>query len=144
MKEIVFKRVHPDACIPEYKTTGAAGFDIALIEDVEIPPLSIKLVRTGLVIKTPEGHALIIAARGSSPVKKGVNMANSIGVVDEDYSGPDDEIFLPLRNIRQESVTLKKGDRVAQGMFIPVTRGHFTEIAEMPDPSRGGHGSTGR
>lgn len=144
MKEIVFKRVHKSAQVPEYKTPGSVAFDIALVDNVSIAPRSIEKVRTGLVIKTPDDHALIIASRSSNPMKKGINMANGIGIIDSDYGGPDDELFLVLMNITDEVVELKAGDRVAQGMFVPVTRGAFHEVEEMPHPNRGGHGSTGR
>lgn len=144
MQEIIFKRVHPDAVIPEYKTPGAAGFDIGLIEHVEIAPRSIVKVPTGLIVKTPSDHVLMIASRGSNAMKKGIGLPNSIGVIDSDFAGPEDEIFLILENLTQQPVQLQKGDRVAQGMFIPVTRGDFREVEEMPHPNRGGHGSTGR
>lgn len=144
MSEIIFKRIHENAQIPEYQTPGSVAFDLALVEDVTIAPRSMEKTRTGLVIKTPDDHALIIASRSSNPMKKGIDMANSIGVIDSDYGGPEDEIFLVLMNITDEPVELKAGDRVAQGMFVPITRGTFTEVDEMPHPNRGGHGSTGR
>lgn len=144
MTEIIFKRVHPDAAIPEYKTPGSAGFDFALIEDVEIPPAGIARARTGLVIKTPPHHALLIFSRSSNPLKKGIDLANSVGVVDSDYAGPEDEISLLLQNLTGETVQLQKGDRVAQGVFVPVTQGTFREVEEMPHENRGGLGSTGR
>lgn len=143
MSEIIFKRVHPNAQIPEYKTPGAAAFDFALVEDVEIAPRSMEKIRTGLIIKTPDDHVLVIASRSSNPVKKGVDMANSIGIIDSDYGGPGDEIFLVLMNLTDEPVKIPAGERIAQGMFLPVTRGQFKEVEEMTLPNRGGHGSTG-
>ena len=142
---IRFHRIHPDAHIPEYKTSGSVAFDIALIENIVIKPRAMEKVRTGLVIEAPKGHALVLASRSSNPVKKGIDMANSICIIDEYYCGPEDELFLVLMNLTDEPVSLSKGDRVAQGMFLPVTKGTFTEVeaSDLADESRGGHGSTG-
>ena len=71
-------------------------------------------------------------------------MANGIGIIDSDYAGPEDEIHLILQNITNKPVQLKKGDRVAQGMFLPITRATFEEVEEMPHKNRGGFGSTGQ
>lgn len=141
--QIKFKKTRNDVPSPQYQTPGSAAFDFHLIENVEIPSRAIVKVPTGLVIQTPENHALIIASRSSSPLKKGVTVAQGIGTIDSDYSGPEDEIFILLQNIRDENVVLQKGDRVAQGMFIPVARGEFNEMQEMTNENRGGHGSTG-
>lgn len=143
---IRFHRTHPDAVVPEYKTPGSVAFDISLVEDVTIDPRAMAKIRTGLVIEAPKGHALLLASRSSNPVKKGIDLANSIGVIDEDYCGPEDELFLVLQNLTDETVSLTKGDRIAQGMFVPVTKGTFTEVSasELAPHSRGGHGSTGR
>ncbi|MBT4857132.1 dUTP diphosphatase [Candidatus Uhrbacteria bacterium] len=140
---IRFRRVHKDATIPAYKTPGAVAFDLAIVEDVSIEPRSFIMARTGLVIEVPEGHALILASRSSNPGKKGIDLANSIGVIDQDYSGPKDEIHLLLENITDETVTLSAGDRVSQGMIIPVIRPTFEEADELALESRGGFGTTG-
>ena len=71
-------------------------------------------------------------------------MANSIGVIDSDYRGNDDEIFLQLMNVTDKGVDLAAGDRVAQGMFLPVHQAEFTEVDNMPSENRGGWGSTGK
>jgi dUTP pyrophosphatase len=141
--QIQFKKIREDVPTPQYQTSGSAAFDFHIIEDVEIPARGIEKIPTGLVIKAPDNHALIIASRSSSPIKKGVTVAQGIGIVDSDYSGPEDEIFILLQNVRDEIITLKKGDRVAQGMFMQVTQGAFHEVKEMTDGNRGGHGSTG-
>ena len=70
-------------------------------------------------------------------------MANSIAIIDSDYKGNDDEIFLQLMNVTDEVVELKTGDRVAQGMFLPVQQAEFVEVEQMEAENRGGWGSTG-
>jgi len=142
--QIKFRRVHPNAVIPEYKTPGAVAFDLGLVEDVTIEPRTFVKTRTGLVVEVPEGHALILASRSSNAPKKGINMANSIGVIDQDYCGPEDEIHLILQNITNDPVHLHAGDRVAQGLIIPVIRPTFEEVSELAQESRGGFGTTGR
>ena len=71
-------------------------------------------------------------------------MANAVGIVDSDYCGPEDEIFLIARNLREEVISLKKGDRIAQGIILPVVQVTFHEVDNIIDRNRGGHGSTGK
>lgn len=139
-----FKKVHPDAITPEYKTPGAAAFDLGLIEDVTIPPRNFVKIRTGLVVQTPEHHVLLIVSRSSNPEKKGVDLANSIGIIDSDYRGPSDEIHLLLENITDTAVRLAKGDRIAQGLIVPVPSVIMREVLdEITEANRGGFGTTG-
>lgn len=141
---IRIKRTHPAAVIPSYQTNGSAAFDFALVESVTIAPHAIAKVRTGLVIEVPDGHVLLIPCRSSSPLKMGFTMANAVGVIDSDYRGPKDEIFLLLLNLTNEPLALNAGDRVAQGLIMPVMQATFEETEEMDAKNRGGHGSTGR
>jgi dUTP pyrophosphatase len=93
------KRLDAAVGLPEPATAGAAGFDLASAVDVDIPPRSIRLVGTGLVIAVPDGYFLGIFARSSTPLKRGLMVANGVGVVDADYCGPADEIKIQLLNI---------------------------------------------
>jgi len=129
--------------LPAYQTNGSVAFDLSPSEDAIIPPHEIRLIPTGLVICTPPGHMLVIAARSSTPLKKGLVIANGIGIIDQDYCGPNDEIRLQVRNFTDKPVEIKKGDRLAQGLFIPVERAQWEEIKELNGNSRGGFGSTG-
>ena len=79
------KRLDPAVGLPEPATGKAAGFDLAASADIEIPPRSIRLVGTGLVIGVPEVHFLGIFARSSTPLKRGLLLANGVGVIDADY-----------------------------------------------------------
>lgn len=142
--KVEFKLNHPLAQVPEYKTAGAVAFDIGIVEDVKIKPQSMIMARTGLIVNVPDDHALILASRSSNPMKKGVDLANSIGVIDSDYCGPNDEIHLVISNLTDEIVQLKAGDRVAQGLFVPISRPSFTEVEEMAGKDRGGFGTTGQ
>jgi dUTP pyrophosphatase len=141
--EIAIRRLSPDTPLPLYQTPGACAFDLAVIEDGMLAPGERKMFRTGLVVCVPEGHVLVLAAR-SSNAKKGIQMANGIGIIDQDYCGPEDELRLFLYNIGNEPYHIEKGERVAQGMFLPVTKGIFTEISHWNvENNRGGFGTTG-
>jgi len=69
-------------------------------------------------------------------------VANGVGVVDPDYSGPSDEVKIEVINFTQKPVRVKKGDRIAQGLFIPVVQAQWIEADEIRSASRGGFGST--
>ena len=137
------KRIRPHAALPAYQTSGAAAFDLAAAETVTIQPGEVVLVPTGLVVEVPSGMFLAIFARSSTPLKRGLMVANGVGVVDSDYSGPEDEVKIAVLNFRDTAATIGRGERVAQGIFLQAPRVTWTEIAELQSPSRGGFGATG-
>ena len=144
MFPVRIRRLHPSIPLPEYQTEGAAGFDLAASEDVTIPPASVALVPTGLVIQAPAGHFLGVFARSSTPLKRGLMVANGVGVVDRDYCGAADEIRIQVLNFTAQPVHVKKGDRLAQGLFLPVTQATWEETdGDLREGSRGGFGATG-
>jgi dUTP pyrophosphatase len=144
MLPVRLRRLDPSVPLPAYQTPGAAGFDFAASTDVTIAPGTIALVPTGLVIQVPPGHFLGIFARSSTPLKKGLMVANGVGVIDQDYCGPADEVKIQVLNFTAAPVQVAKGDRIAQGLFIPVTRADWQEAnSDLRDGSRGGFGATG-
>lgn len=134
---------HPDAILPEYKTAGACAFDLATIENAIIQPGEIVRLRTGLIICVPRGYTLFIAARSSLPKKYGLCIPQGFGIVDQDYCGPDDELLLQLLNFTDTPTEVKKGDRLAQGMFVPILKADFNVVKKIESKNRGGFGSTG-
>ncbi len=130
--------------LPSYQTAGAAGFDLASSADLTVEPGQIVLVPTGLVIEVPAGHCLGIFARSSTPLKRGLVVANGVGVVDSDYCGPADEIRIQVLNVTQAPVEIRRGDRLAQGIILPFVRADWDEQDAPDRPTRGGFGSTGR
>jgi dUTP pyrophosphatase len=128
--------------LPSYQTAGAAGFDLAASADLVVSPGEIRLVPTGLVIEVPAGHFLGIFARSSTPLKRGLIVANGVGVLDSDYCGPEDEVRIQVLNVTQAPVSIVRGDRLAQGVILPFVRADWRE-ADASRPSRGGFGSTG-
>jgi dUTP pyrophosphatase len=144
MLPVRIRRLDAGVSLPQYQTAGAAGFDLAAAADVAIEPGAIALIPTGLVIAVPSGHLLGIFARSSTPLKKGLIVANGVGVVDEDYCGPTDEVKIQVLNFTRDTVQVRRGDRLAQGLFIPVARAAWQETdADLRDGSRGGFGATG-
>ena len=137
-------RLSDAARLPSYETAGAAGFDLAASADVTIGPGEVRLIPTGLVIEVPRGHFLGIFARSSTPLKRGLMLANGVGVVDSDYCGPNDEIKIQVLNFTASPVTVNAGDRIAQGVILPFVRAEWQEEETAASAtSRGGFGSTG-
>lgn len=140
---IRIRRLDPSTPLPEYHSAGAAAFDLASREDVVVAPGEVRLVGTGLVVELPRGHFLAVVARSSLPIKKGLIVANGIGVVDSDYCGPADEVKVEVYNFTMTPVTLSRGERIAQGLVLPAVRVEWDEVSDSASPSRGGFGSTG-
>jgi dUTP pyrophosphatase len=137
------RRLDSTIPLPAYGTTESAGFDLAAAHDVVIAPRQIGLVRTGLVIEVPSGYLLGIFARSSTPHKRGLVVANGVGVIDPDYSGPDDEVMIQVLNVTDSDVRIRRGDRLAQGIILPAPRVTWEEVPELREQTRGGFGATG-
>jgi dUTP pyrophosphatase len=135
-------RTRPDATLPEYKTPGAVCFDLACVEDITLEPKSMADLPTGLVFGIPEGYMLLVASRSSTP-KKGVQLPHGIGIIDQDYCGPEDELKLRIMNFTDVPVEIKKGDRICQAGFVRVDRAVWDEGPALADKTRGGFGTTG-
>ena len=110
--------------LPVRKTRCSAGYDIEAVEDIVIPSfkkgMKPTLVKTGVKAYMMEDEVLILANRSSNPGKKGLILANSIGVIDSDYYGnPDNDghIMFAFFNIKDEDIEIKKGDAIGQGIF---------------------------
>ena len=95
-------------------------------------------------MEVPPGYFLAIVARSSTPLKRGLMVANGVGVIDPDYSGPEDEIMIQVLNFTDEPVDVRRGDRLAQGLILQATQVTWEEVDALKGPSRGGFGSTGR
>jgi dUTP pyrophosphatase len=142
LDQVRIKRLR-DVELPKYQTVGAAGFDLAAGVGLVVGAQGKALIPTGLVIESPPDHALLITPRSSLFYKKSLLLANAPGVIDEDYCGDEDEILLSVFNPTNESVHVSPGERLAQGLFVPVSRVQFKGVEQMGGQSRGGFGSTG-
>ncbi len=133
--------------MPRYATPGSAAIDLCAAIDegtaLVIRPGERVSVPTGVSISPEDdGVVAIVAARSGLGIKKGINLANGIGVIDSDYRG---EISVGLTNISSEDFTVERGDRIAQLMFMPVLSAALIEADELDETERGagGFGSTG-
>jgi dUTP pyrophosphatase len=140
--QIEITRIHPDAVLPRYETDESAGFDLVSVANVTIEPGRVALVPTGLVIHVPHRMFLGVFARSSTPLKRGLMIANGVGVIDPDYCGPDDEIKIAVMNFTDDDVLVRAGERLAQGIFLEAPKVEWVE-AEPRERSRGGFGATG-
>lgn len=124
MKWSKFERVaaFPEAQYPVRSTTNSAGYDLFCAEDTEVLPRSIKLIPTGVKCYLWEDQWLLIALRSSAPMKKGLILANGIGIIDSDYvDNPKNEgqIFVQVYNLLDTPVIIEKGESIAQGLVMP-------------------------
>lgn len=145
MSTIHVKKLSPNAILPTYGSTEAAGADLyaCLEEAVTILPGETAWISTGIALEVPKGCAGLIYARSSMGVKRGLAPANKVGVIDSDYRG---EIRVVLLNHSKQPQTVEHGERVAQMLITPVLTPAYEEVAELSDTSRGlgGFGSTGK
>ncbi len=140
---VSIQRIDTTLPLPPYASNGAVGFDIITRETTVIEPGAIALIPGNVIVKVPEGYALLIAPRSSMPRKKGLVFPHSIGVIDQDYHGETDEILVQVQNITKEPVTVERGERIAQGLFVKVEQAVWQEVDSHGAEARGGFGSTG-
>lgn len=140
---IKIKRFDKKIPLPESKTDGAAAFDLHARMNVEIPPRSIGYVPLNVAIEVPEGHFLLLVAR-SSTHKKGLMMANGIGIIDPDFSGDEDECKAVYYNFTDQPIIIEKGERIAQGLIVKREAISWQEVDKMQNKTRGGFGTTGK
>lgn len=144
MTELAFQRLDPNAVLPERAHPGDAGFDLRSIEDVEVGPGERAMVRTGLAVAIPDGHAGLVLPRSGLASKHGLTLANAPGLIDSGYRG---ELICSVVNLDpHESVKIARGDRIAQLVVVEVPERRPGWVDELPPSSRGesGFGSTGR
>ena len=133
-------RVSADAVLPTRAHASDAGLDLYGLEDVLLIPNEGKMARTGIAMAIPAGYVGLVADR-SSLAKRGVKTAG--GVIDAGYRG---EIHIVLRNLTSESIHLKRGERIAQLLIIPVATPAVREVTSLDETDRGekGFGSSGK
>jgi len=141
--KIKIKRFDKTLELPQRHTEHAAAFDLAAREPVTIPAGQVGYVPLNVAVETPKGHFMLLAGR-SSLHKRGLMLANGVGIIDPDYSGDEDEVKAALYNFSAQPVVLEKGDRIMQATFIKTENWEWDEVEAMPNKTRGGFGSTGK
>ena len=132
--------------LPERKTKYSAGYDVEAAEDVIIPSFkkgaNPTLVKTGLKAYMGDNEYLMLANRSSNPKKKGLILANSVGIIDKDYYENEDNdghFMFAFYNIKDEDIMIKKGEIVGQAIFMPFL---IADNDEAQGTRKGGFGST--
>lgn len=118
---------------------NAAGFDLTCSEEVTISPHSVKPIKVNVAVEVPSGHFLLIAARSSTPLKKGLILANGIGIVDPFYSGDKDEIKVQLLNYTDTLVEVKSGELLTQALLIKNETIEWNEVDSFGHDGHGGY-----
>jgi dUTP pyrophosphatase len=135
-----------DILLPAYATSGSAGMDLHAVVDepISLSPGERALVSTGIRIALPDGYEAQIRPRSGLAVRHGLAIVNSPGTIDSDYRGI---IRVPIINLGHDTVTLARGDRIAQMVVAPVIRVQWDEMGDSPLPPTGrqdgGFGHTG-
>ena len=134
----------PELPLPRYAKGGDAGADIVSRIDITLAPGERALVPTGIAIALPDGYVALVHPRSGLAIKHGVTMVNAPGTVDAGYRGELQVIL--INHDKSESVSFKRGDRIAQLVIQKVERAEFVEVRDLPGSGRGvgGFGSTGR
>ncbi|HEX2497474.1 MAG TPA: dUTP diphosphatase [Actinomycetes bacterium] len=141
--DVLIQRLDPGLPLPDYAHPGDAGADLRAATDVELAPGERALVPTGMAIALPDGYAAFVHPRSGLAHRLGIGIVNAPGTVDAGYRG---EISVLLINHDPErTVTLRRGDRIAQLVVQRVERAVFHEVERLPGSARGdgGYGSTG-
>jgi dTMP kinase len=138
--KVKIKRVDKTLPLPQYESSGAVAFDFVARQDVEIFARNMARIPSNIVVEIPSGYMLLIKDRSSTLKKKGLII--TAGVVDQDYCGDEDEILLQFYNPSDLRVQVKRGEKLAQGIFLPIEKAEWEEVQEMKNKTRGGFGST--
>ena len=130
--------------IPKRSTKGSAGYDFEAFLDFVLKPGEIKKIPTGIKANMNDGEVLLVVVRSSMGFKYNVRLCNQVGVIDNDYyNNPDNEghIFVKIQNEGKEAITINKGDRFAQGIFMNFL---ITDDDVAFGDRTGGFGSTNK
>ena len=132
--------------LPVRKTKFAAGYDFEAAEDIVVPSfkkgMAPTLIPTGIKAYMEDDEVLYIYNRSSNPKKKGLILANSVGIIDKDYYGNSDNdghIMFAFFNVKEEDITIKKGEAIGQGIFGKYL---ITDNDSTDGIRTGGFGST--
>jgi dUTP pyrophosphatase len=136
--ELAFRRLRPDAVLPERAYEGDAGLDLVACERVELAPGERAVVGTGIAVALPEGHAGFVQPRSGLAARHGISIVNTPGLVDAGYRG---ELRVILLNTdAREAFVVEPGMRIAQLVVMPISAVEPVELDELPDTDRGVRG----
>lgn len=140
---VAITRIDPSLPLPSYATGGATGFDFYCRLDTGVLPGQIARIPANVIVAVPAGYTLLVALRSSTPLRRGLLIPHGVGIIDQDYRGPNDEIQIQVYNFSSAPVTVRRGDRIAQGLLLPAPHVTWEEVPPETNASRSGFGSTG-
>lgn len=150
MAKVRIKRIDKSLPLPEfdeadpktqerYPRNQVAGFDLFCREDKVVPPHELALVAVNNIIETPPDCFLMLVARSSTPWKKGLMLANGVGILDPFYSGDSDELKIQLLNFTDKPVEVHKGEALVQGVIVRREPVEWEEVDVMGVDGHGGY-----
>lgn len=136
-------RLDPGLPLPAYQRVGDAGLDLHAGQDASIAPGGRAVVGTGIAVAIPPGFAGLVTPRSGLAARLGLSVVNAPGVVDSGYRGEIKVILINHDPV--DVIEVRRGDRIAQMLVVPVSTVELVEVSSLPDSERGagGHGSTG-
>jgi dUTP pyrophosphatase len=143
--KVPFRRLRPEAKVPDRAYAGDAGYDLATAESVVLAPGERAVVRTGIAIAVPDGYAGLMLPRSGLAVRHGISLVNAPGLIDPGYRG---ELMVPLINHdRAESFEVETGMRIAQLVLVRAAEARFMSVELLEEGAdgrgEGGFGSSG-
>lgn len=142
--KVKVKRLYESAKLPTYATDGSGCFDIYTMLNGDVEDNDPHVFSTGLAFEIPEDHVMLVFSRSGHGFKHDVRLSNCVGVIDSDYRG---ELKVKLTCDKLNwGLDIAAGERVAQGMIIPIEKVEFEEVRELSETARGtgGFGSSGK
>ncbi len=145
MVKVLIKKLDSTVKLPEYKTNGASGMDLAAFikNSINIKPKTASIIPTGLSVAISEDYEIQIRPRSGLAAKHNISVLNTPGTIDSDYRG---EIKVIVYNHGDDDFLVNNGDRIAQMILSPVFKIELEETLDLPKTIRGidGFGSTGK
>ena len=141
--ELPFRKLRPEAPLPSYARPGDAGLDLAAAVDAEVGPGERAMIPTGVAVAIPPRHAGLVLPRSGLASREGLTLANSPGLIDAGYRG---EVTCAVVNLdRERTVSIKRGDRIAQLVIVavPPVEPKWTDELPLSERGEGGFGSSG-
>lgn len=135
--------LHPDAVAPARAHDGDFGYDLRALEGEHLDPGARAMVRTGVAIALPRGHAGLVLPRSGLAAEHGIALVNAPGLIDEGYRG---EVRVLLLNTdRERAFRVEPGMRIAQLLLVAPATPEVAEVEDLDETPRGtdGFGSTG-
>jgi dUTP pyrophosphatase len=140
---VAFRKLDPAVALPHRARDGDAGLDLAANAELVVGPGERAMVPTGLAVAVPEGYAGLVLPRSGLASRRGLTLANAPGLIDSGYRG---EITIAVVNLDPaEKVEIRRGDRIAQLLVVPMALVEPVGVDDLPPSHRGagGFGSTG-